>query len=56
MEFPSITVDVRRMEDGTLDVWVGHEGSSGLHYEHVTADDIGRLVKEEVDDLVEMGY
>ena len=56
MELPTITVDVKHMSDGKFDVWIEHEGSSGSHYEHVTSTDIGRLVKEEVDDIVENGY
>ena len=56
MRLPSITVDVEHMDDGTFDVWIEHEGSSGRQYEHITADDISRLVKEEVDDIVENRY
>ena len=56
MSMPIISVDVEHMEDGTYDVYISHEGSSGLHYQHVTAKEIGVLVEEEIETLNEMGY
>lgn len=44
----TFTVDVQMQEDGKLDVYIAHEGSSGSHYRNVDADRIGELMKEEI--------
>lgn len=55
-ELPSITVDIQKREDGTLDIWILHEGTSGSHYVPVTPAEIGKYVQDEVELLLEMGY
>lgn len=42
-------VDVELMEDGTFDVYLSHDGSSGEHYEHVSADRIGSLLADDIE-------
>ena len=42
----SFTVDVEVMPDGSLDVWIAHEGSSGEHYIGVSEDEVGEYVAE----------
>ena len=46
-------VDVSLLSDGTFDVYLSHEGSSGEHYEHVSADRIGELVADDVECIAE---
>ncbi len=41
--------DVELMEDGTFDVYLSHDGSSGEHYEHVSADRIGTLLANDIE-------
>ena len=45
--------DVQLLEDGTFDAYISHEGSSGAHYEHVTADRIGVLVADDIECIAE---
>lgn len=42
-------VDVELMADGTFDVYLSHDGSSGEHYEHVSADRIGSLLADDIE-------
>ena len=46
-------VDVQLMSDGTFDVYISHEGSSGEHYKHVTADRIGQLLADDIECIAE---
>ena len=46
-------VDVNLLSDGTFDLYLSHEGSSGEHYEHITADRIGELVADDVECIAE---
>lgn len=52
MNTPSITVDLEVNEDGTLNVWVARESSTGLHYYNVTSKKIGELVENEIEDIL----
>ena len=45
----TFSVDVQIMADGTYDVYLAHEGSSGEHYTRVTAERIGELVSDLID-------
>ena len=45
----NLEVDVQMQDDGKFDVYINNEGDSGYHYTNVSADDIGRLVAEEVE-------
>lgn len=49
----TFTVDVQLQSDGKFDVYVAHEGSSGEHYENVTADKIGEIVSDDVECIAE---
>ena len=44
----TFTVDVQLMSNGLFDVYLAHEGSSGEHYENVTADRIGELLAGDI--------
>ena len=48
-----ISVDVQRLSDGTFDVWISTESSSGSHYESVSADDVGTYVADLIESLAE---
>lgn len=52
MNAPSITVDLEINKDGTLNVWVARESSTGLHYYNVTPKKIGELVENKIEDIV----
>lgn len=56
MNTPSITVDLEVNEDGTLNVWVARESSTGLHYYNVTPKKIGELVENEIEDILKGEY
>lgn len=49
----NIVIDAELQENGKFDVHICHEGSSGLHYKDVTADKIGELVAEEIENIAE---
>ena len=55
IDIGTFSVDVQLQEDGKFDVYIAHEGSSGSHYFDVSADDIGRLVAEDIECFAE-GY
>ena len=42
-------VDVELMEDGTFDVYLSHDGSSGEHYGQVSANRIGSLLADDIE-------
>lgn len=48
-----ITIDVNIQEDQKLDIWIAHEGSSGLHYTDITPDEAGRMLADEIECLIE---
>ena len=52
MDLPSITVELEKNENGTLNVWIGKENSTGLHYDNVTPEQIGKMVEEEIKDIL----
>ena len=47
-------IDVILLNNGKYDVYISHSGSSGSHYENIIADDIGRLVADEVECFAEV--
>lgn len=49
----NLQVDVQIQDNGKFDVYIGSEESSGCHYTDVTAEQIGRLVAEEIEVRVE---
>ena len=53
IDIGSFDVDVQLMEDGTFDVYLSHEGSSGEHYEHVSPDRIGELLAGDIEAVAE---
>jgi len=52
----NLEVDVQMQDNGKFDVYINNEGDSGCHYTDVTADEIGRLVAEEVEMRAEAYY
>ncbi len=55
IDLGTFTVDVQLQSNGKFDVYIAHEGSSGEHYEDVTADRIGELVADDIECIAE-GY
>lgn len=53
VELGTFDVDIQLLEDGTFDAYISHAGSSGEHYEHVTADRIGALVADDIECIAE---
>ena len=49
----TLSIDVTVLPDGTLDVWMSHEGCSGEHYTGVTAEYVGKLVEEDIKSTAE---
>lgn len=49
----TISVDIRTNHDGTYDVYISTEGSSGSHYPCIRAEEIGDNVTDLVDALEE---
>lgn len=49
----TLSIDVTILPDGTLDVWMSHEGCSGEHYTGVTAEYVGKLVEEDIKSTAE---
>ena len=49
----TISVDVELLSDGSYDVWISTEGSSGAHYTGISADTIGNNVADLVESLAE---
>ena len=49
----TFTVDVELQPNGKFDVYIAHEGSSGEHYEDVSADRIGELVAGDIECIAE---
>lgn len=49
----SINVDVIVQGDGSLDVFIAEESSSGSHYNKVKSEDVGRFVEEEIKNLMD---
>lgn len=45
----NLQVDIMVQKNGKLDVYINNEGDSGCHYTNMTADDIGKLVADEID-------
>lgn len=52
MNAPSITVNLKVNEDGTLNVWVARESSTDSHYYNVTPKKISELVENEIEDIL----
>ena len=48
----NLEVNLEVNEDGTLNVWIARESSTGLHYYNVTPKKIGELVENEIEDIV----
>lgn len=44
----TLSIDIEMLPDGTLDMWMSHEGSSGEHYTGITAEYAGKLVEEDI--------
>jgi hypothetical protein len=42
----SFTTDINLNSDGTYDAYITHDGNSGEHYEHVSADEVGKIVAD----------
>ena len=53
MDLPSITVELEKNENGTLNVWIEKENSTGFHYDNVTPEQIGKIVEEEIKDILQ---
>lgn len=49
----TLSIDINVLPDGTLDVWMSHEGCSGEHYTGVTAEYVGKLVEEDIKSTAE---
>ena len=49
----TFTVDVELQPNGKYDVYIAHEGSSGEHHTDVTADEVGRMVADEIECIAE---
>ncbi len=56
MQLCNLQVDVQMQENGKFDVYINNEGDSGYKYKDVTADEIGRLVAEEIEVRAEAVY
>ena len=49
----AISVDVEIQPDNTLDVYISTEGSSGAHYQNVSAEAVGENVQDLIECLAE---
>ena len=47
----TIHVDIQSNEDATFNTFIATDSSSGIHYTNITADEIGDLVSEFIEDL-----
>ncbi len=53
IDLGTFTVDVQLQLDGTFDVYIAHEGSSGEHYKDINADKIGEFVAGDIECIAE---
>jgi hypothetical protein len=42
----SFTTDINLNSDGTYNAYITHDGNSGEHYEHISADEVGKIVAD----------
>lgn len=49
----NLQVDVTLKENGKFDAYINQEGNSGENYTDVTADEIGRIVADEIESRAE---
>ena len=47
-------VDVDIQDNGLLDIYISHSGSSGSHYTDVTPDEVGEHLADNIDDIMEV--
>lgn len=50
-----ISIDIRSDGTHTFDIWIAHEGSSGVHYKKLTAAQIGKETADYIECMV-AGY
>ncbi len=53
IDLGTFEADVKFLENGSYDVWLSHEGSSGSHYTDVSADRIGELLAGDIECFAE---
>ena len=49
----TISVDVELLSDGSYDVWISTEGSSGAHYRGISPSDVGSNVADLIECIAE---
>lgn len=49
----SFSLDVMLQPNGLFDVWIAHEGNSGVHYSDITLGKIGELTIGEIDCIMD---
>lgn len=54
MQLGNFSVDVEIQQNGKLDVWMAHEGSSGAHYTDVSADEVGQMLAEMIECYIDL--
>ena len=47
-ELGSFSVDVEIMPNGNFDVYISRDGDSGCHYTDVTAEQVGKLLADDI--------
>ncbi len=52
MNLSSITIDLEKNKNGTLNVWITKGNSSGLNYNEVTPEKIGRIIENEIKEIL----